>query len=390
MVSNINTTVPADGVPADKSLIRQNFAYAKAEIEALQTLTNPAETPGTPTNIISAYRGMRNRLMNGAMLFGQLAYENEPVTGVVTINANECKFAADRWGVYNPTGSGCVFQSKVHMGTSGIAEFPNFLRVQATTARGTAWGDNQQCTVFQGIEGNHITDWQLGTGQAKALFLSFWVRSTIAGNFGASVRNARGAGYNYPFGFTINAANVWERKTVAIPAPTSGSWAQNTALGLMLAIDLGSSVAQRTTTEAWTATLYHGKTGAVSIGATLNAYIDLTGVQLSADTEDTPFDHRMLAQELVLCFRYAYALQQNLVLSSYAAVGNLAHLSFPFTVPMRATPATIVSLFGAPTNCTPDLSNIGPGGFTFRLTASAAGYYAASMSRGGFQAEYTT
>lgn len=395
MVSNINTTIPADGVPADKSLIRQNFAYAKTEIEALQAAINPAQVPGSPTPAltIDAFRGMRNRLINGAMLHAQVAREVDTVNYVQTINAGECKFGADRWGVYNATGSGCVFQTKMHAGTSGLAEFPNFLRVQTTTARGSAWGDNQQCTVFQGIEGYNIADWLLGSANAKPLFLSFWVRSTIAGNFGASIRNARGAGQNYPFGFTINAANVWERKTVAVPAVTAGTWASNTDMGLMLAIDLGSSNAQRTSAEAWTASLFHGKTGAISIGSTLNAYIDITGMQLTAETADTPFDHRMYPVELLLCARYAFALQNTIYATAYADVpGRGMFTYFPFLVPLRVWNPVLSSYTdnNRANVASTSIVHMKNGGAHFQITATAAGYMAAQLATFWVQAEYTT
>jgi len=39
MSSQIDATVPADNVKADKALIRQNFQIAKNEITALQVVT---------------------------------------------------------------------------------------------------------------------------------------------------------------------------------------------------------------------------------------------------------------------------------------------------------------------------------------------------------------
>lgn len=44
MASNVDPTVPADNVKADKALIRLNFATAANEITALQILTTlPAQ-----------------------------------------------------------------------------------------------------------------------------------------------------------------------------------------------------------------------------------------------------------------------------------------------------------------------------------------------------------
>lgn len=40
MASDIDETVPADNVKADKALIRANFAAAKSEIEDLQDATD--------------------------------------------------------------------------------------------------------------------------------------------------------------------------------------------------------------------------------------------------------------------------------------------------------------------------------------------------------------
>lgn len=40
MASQIDATVPADNVKADKALFRANFATAKSEISTLQNLTS--------------------------------------------------------------------------------------------------------------------------------------------------------------------------------------------------------------------------------------------------------------------------------------------------------------------------------------------------------------
>lgn len=42
MSSSVDPTTPADNVKADKSLIRQNFAIIKEEIEKLQSKTSQA------------------------------------------------------------------------------------------------------------------------------------------------------------------------------------------------------------------------------------------------------------------------------------------------------------------------------------------------------------
>lgn len=42
MASNVDASVPADNVKADKALLRQNFSHTKTEIEALQRETSVA------------------------------------------------------------------------------------------------------------------------------------------------------------------------------------------------------------------------------------------------------------------------------------------------------------------------------------------------------------
>ena len=91
-------------------------------------------------------------------------------------------------------------------------------------------------TILLAIQ--NIDDLAWGTAGAKAVTLSFWVRSSLTGTFGGSL-GASGGGRNYPFSYSISSANTWEYKTITDVGDTTGTWLTDTYRGLGLFFGLG-------------------------------------------------------------------------------------------------------------------------------------------------------
>jgi hypothetical protein len=88
------------------------------------------------------------------------------------------------------------------------------------------------------IEGYNIADLGWGTANAKTITISFWVRSSLTGQFGGAVANYLTT-RSYPFSFTISAANTFEYKTITIAGDTTGTWNTENSGGINLTFDLG-------------------------------------------------------------------------------------------------------------------------------------------------------
>jgi hypothetical protein len=137
--------------------------------------------------------------------------------------------------------------------------------------------------------------------------VSFWVRSSIAGDYVISLIN-NDASLAYATTYTISSANTFEYKTVTIAGPTSGTWVTGTGIGVGVNFGLGGGSSRQATLDSWYAPT-GGYTptdasGCVDWIATSGATFYITGVQLEEGTVATPFERRQYGQELALCQRY--------------------------------------------------------------------------------------
>lgn len=273
--------------------------------------------------------GFKNRIINGDMRIAQRG------TAAVTTTTS---FPVDRFQVANTTDGAFSAQQD----SSAPAGFVNSLKVTTTTADGTLT-TTQTLQIQHRIEGTNVADLGWGTANAKTVTLSFWVRSSLTGTFGGSLRNSA-VDRSYPFTYTISVADTWEQKSVTIPGDTSGTWLTTTGIGLRVSFGLGAGPDRSSTAGAWAGADYVSATGAVSVIGTLNATFYVTGVQLEVGPSATSFDYRPYGTELALCQRYYYRFTSRGV--GYFGCGtnngttnNVCIVQFP--VPMRTAPTAL-------------------------------------------------
>jgi hypothetical protein len=238
--------------------------------------------------------GFKNRIINGAMVIDQRnAGASGTGSGVYTI---------DRWYYSASQSSKLTWQQNAGSVTPP-AGFINYLGATSSSAYSVLTGDYFSYTQY--VEGLNTADLAWGTASAATITLSFWVRSSLTGTFGGSLRNSAG-NRSYPFSYTISASNTWEQKSVTIAGDTSGTWLTTNGIGIAVNFGLGVGTTFSGTAGAWAGANYVSATGATSVVGTNGATFYITGVQLEKGSTATSFDYRPYSTELQLAQRYYY------------------------------------------------------------------------------------
>jgi hypothetical protein len=187
-----------------------------------------------------------------------------------------------------------------------------------------------------------MADLGWGTANAKTVTLSFWVRSSVTGQYIVNARNQDDSRI-FPVNYTINSSNTWEYKTVTITGDTSGTWLTTNGVGLQVAwyLALGSNFTGGTS-GAWGASPNFGCGTPVNGIASNGNIFAITGVQLEVGTQATTFDYRPYGTELNLCQRYYW---RNSVTEAYGWFGlgtctsaTNARIGITLGQTMRTTP----------------------------------------------------
>jgi hypothetical protein len=280
----------------------------------------------------------KNRIINGDMTFDQ----RNNGAAVTTSALQQQIFTLDRWGYYNDV----VSKRTIQQSSVAPAGFNNSLLV---TIISTDTSGPQQF-IRQPVEGFNMADFGWGTANAKAVTLSFWIRSSVTGQMGGVIQNSNSS-RSYPFAYTINAANTWEQKTVAITGPTDGTWLTNNGVGLQLLFENGPGFNAQAA-GSWANVNCSTSTGSVNLCATNGATWYLTGVQLEVGTVATSFDYLSYGTELALCQRYCYTQRGESGFRlgfGYCGTSTLFNMVVPLPVTMRSAP-TLTSCTGVDVN----------------------------------------
>ena len=290
----------------------------------------------------------RNILINGAMNVAQRG-----TSLAIVHDGTSDGYTCDRWllqEVQHDQLEGTLEQVAV----TDLAEFNNALK-WTTTEPESAIAANEDFNICQKIEAQNCQRLAFGLSGANKTTLSFYVKSSVTGTYGVNFYKADSAGdltsKNFTSTYTINSANTWEKKTIAVVADTSSSGAivDDTGEGIRISwmLGTGSDFTSQNTSTAWTDyadsgwAYGHAQNGVVT---TDNATWFLAGVQFEVGEAATPFEHKTFAQDLADCQRY-YQHHQGVSGAPYKVFGNahnqttnFANVTVSLATTMRALP----------------------------------------------------
>jgi hypothetical protein len=281
----------------------------------------------------TAVHGRRNLIINGAMQVSQRG------TSSTSSGVHTC----DRWNVnFQTFDQLAITQSQSTTAPSGFA---NSLKVEVTTAE-TAQADDELLYIRTRLEAQDLQRLNYGESSAKALTLSFWVRSSLTGKYSVLVYQDD-AIRSVTESFNISTADTWEYKTITIDGDTSGTIDNNNGPGISIYFTLSSGGNFAGTPHsgwgAYSATDDFSFSDQVDFAAQTGTFY-ITGLQLEVGDTATPFEHRSFGEELALCNRYYYVLGDGSI-SSNSLLGNgfgwasgQVELVVNYPVQMRSAP----------------------------------------------------
>jgi hypothetical protein len=265
-------------------------------LDGTNGITTPMYNGSITANAVTPSVNMKNRIINGAMVIDQRN------AGASVTQTTSAPYTLDRWYAFGSVNSKFTVQQDAGTVTPP-AGFTDYLG--ATSSSAYSVGSSEQYNIAQVIEGFNIADLGWGTANAKTVTLSFWVRSSLTGTFGGSLRNV-GTAYSYPFSYTISSANTWEYETITIAGSTAGTWGSTNGVGIYVNFSMGAGSTLSGTAGSWSANNFTSSTGATSVVGTNGATFYITGVQLEVGSTATSFDYRPYGTELALCQRYYF------------------------------------------------------------------------------------
>ena len=313
--------------------------------------------------------GRKNMIINGDM---RIAQKETTKTGIILQGYYTC----DRWHIQL---NGPTLKLEQDSDNPGYG-FKNSLAITTTTAVSSIAGGNAIKLRYL-IEGYDVAQLQYGTTHAKPFTLSFWVKSSLTGQFAISFsRDSRIVNRQV----TVNSANTWEHKSITILGDVTtalGNTTNGTGMIINIFPSSGANSTDGSNIRQWNSyhnahTAYGANMGHLTV---TNSTFKITGVQMEVGKVATEFEHRPYAEELALCQRYFETINLYGANTTYTGGGYNRHIGEVFwKVEKRAIP----------TSNTPGVGNYQPGGGTGTVTLSGPTIHGAVLNSGNTNSTY--
>jgi len=307
--------------------------------------------------------GRRNLVINGAMQVNQRGTTDAVNGNGFPVDRFKCTVAAlDQLVV------------ALSQDSSAPVGFGNSLKIEINTVE-DALAVNETFVLETRLESQDLLQVQKGTATAKTMSLTFYVKSSVTGNYALQALDSDN-GRSVAFLYAISVADTWEKKSILIPADTTGAFADDNGIGLSLVwfLAAGTNFTSGTLQSAWAGTTNANLAAGhnVNIMANTDNNWSLTGVQLEVGSVATPFEHRSFGEELALCQRYFQKSIQSGT-TSYPSSDQFARSFYLFPVHMRADPSI-------------SFTDLGSGGSSVANGTNVDGFFNTYQSLGPSQA----
>ena len=274
----------------------------------------------------------RNIIINGDM---SIAQRGTSTAGVTT---SDGYYACDRWYSQTDIGTWTISQSTDVPTGQG---FVNSFKMDCTSA-GTSNAD--EVMIRSKHEGQNLQYLKYGTASAESLTLSFWIKSNKIGNYYLAMANDNTTQDRVvSFGYTIDSADTWEKKTITIPGDTSQSFDNTNIENLTLywLFSAASGFTSGGVSNTWinySATRF-ANSDLAGLGGSTADEVYLTGVQLEAGTTASDFEFLPHDVQLNRCYRYFHIGGASCGRSA-SSTGGTTYYTYPLQ--MRSGPSIIL------------------------------------------------
>ena len=278
----------------------------------------------------------RNVIINGAM---NVAQRSTSETGKGDADGY---FTVDRFAInVGATSAGRFTMSQDSSAPSGFA---NSLKLDCTTAD-TSIASGEILQLIQKIEGQNLQAFAKGTSDAKPFAVSFYVKGNASATYVCELFDTDNS---RQISKTFNVTTDWTRVELTFPADTTGTFDDDNALSLELAIILhgGSDFTSGTLNSSGFAsnTNANRAVGISSFFDSTDRTFFITGIQLEVGQNPTEFEHETFEKTLHKCYRYYYRESLGgLGIGSSYANGAWNYVGMIMPVTMRADPTASYS-----------------------------------------------
>ena len=284
----------------------------------------------------------RNLVFNGAM---QVAQRSTSETGV---GGSSGYFTLDRWRL-----TGSAIDGRATMSQAAVTDLPGFanaLKLDCTTAD-TSLAATDVFRIQQRFEGQDLQPLKKGTSSAKAVTVSFYMKTNKAFTFVCEFDDTDNSRTNSQ---QFTTSTSWTRHVLTFAGDTTGKLDNDNARSAQIHIYLnaGSNFTSGTySANTWQSRASTNVNRAVGVGNffdNTDNEVQITGFQMELGEQATPFEHRSFADELARCQRYHYRIEADA--ANDGIIGAMANFNgtssyavLPFPVEMRTAPSAIAS-----------------------------------------------
>ena len=326
---------------------------------------------------------LKNKIINGSFEY----WQRNTSFAAIANNA----YHADR---FHYAKSGAMVHTVARSTDVPASSSSVYSLLATTTTIDAAIASTDFVCVLQHIEGNVLRSFK-----NKKMVMTFWVKAFKTGTYCVSVRNGN-ASRSLVLEYTVNASNIWEKKTLRFTHDSTGTWSYDTGIGLTAVFVIASGSTFNTTANTWQNGQFFATANQVNGVDSVSNTFQLADICMVEDNEgqtrvpEFMYAGRDYAEELQLCQRYYEVVDGDGIgiPGYYSAATTFGGMSRPFAINKRATPVFgYTGLLSAArtyvnTVQTPTVLTITGGGITgcevvFTATTAAQATFSAAVLR---------